>query len=125
MLFYRARIALAGACDAAALRRAEGDARRLSKERAAWAEALALLIRATVAQARGEKSQAVEKLQSAETALRECHIHHHAAAAQYRRGALIGGDQGRALVDAATEWMLRQQIANPARMVNLLAPGRW
>jgi eukaryotic-like serine/threonine-protein kinase len=125
MIFYRARIALAGACDAAALRRAERDARRLSTERAAWADALSLLIRATVAQARGEVSQAVETLQLAETALRDCHIHHHAAAAQYRRGGLIGGAEGRGLVEAATEWMRHQQIVNPARMVNLLAPGRW
>jgi hypothetical protein len=124
MLFYRARIALAlGNTDAVA--RAEGDARRLTKERAAWADALALLIGAIVAQGRGQTSLAVQQLQMAETALRQCQMNHYAAAAQYRRGGLIGGEEGNRLVTAATQWMKGQNIVEPARMVNLLAPGHW
>jgi len=107
------------------LKRAEGDARRLGAERAAWADALALLIQATVTQGRGNTTLAIDQLQTAETALRQCHVHHHAAAAQYRRGGLIGGDEGRALAEAASAWMQDQKIVNPARMADLLAPGSW
>jgi hypothetical protein len=124
MLFYRARIALATG-DINGLRRADGDARRLSAERAAWADALALLIRATLAQSRGKTSLAIGQLQLAETALRQCHMNHLAAAALYRRGGLIGGEEGRELAGTATEWMRDQKIVNPARMANLLAPGSW
>jgi hypothetical protein len=125
MIFYRARIALATARDPDALRRAEGDARRLSKEGAAWAGALALLIGATVAHGRGKTTVAIDQLHSAETALRECHMNHLAAAAQYRRGGLIGGDEGRVLAGTASAWMQEQKIVNPARMADLLAPGSW
>ena len=125
MLFYRARIALATGSSADSLRRAERDARRLSRERAAWADALALLIRAGVAQGRGRAGQAIGQLKAAETALRDCQINHHAAAAQYRRGGLIGGDEGRQLSASAIQWMHDQKIVNPRQMVDLLAPGAW
>lgn len=124
MLSYRARIALALG-DTQALRRAEGDARRLTRERAAWADALALLIRATVAQSRGKTSLAIQQLQLSETALRQCRMNHYAAAAQYRRGGLIGGEEGSFLVQSATEWMKGQNIVNPSLIANVLAPGRW
>jgi hypothetical protein len=52
-------------------------------------------------------------------------MNHLAAAAQYRRGGLIGGDEGRALASAASAWMQDQKIVNPARMADLLAPGSW
>ena len=127
MRFYRARIALALAVggEMAALRRAEGDARRLENERAPWAGALAQLVRATVAQGRGQTDIARAELESAEAALRRCDMNHYAAAAQYRRGSLVPGAAGQALVDRARGWMRDQQIANPARLVDLLTPGPW
>jgi hypothetical protein len=48
-----------------------------------------------------------------------------AAAARRRRGELLGGEAGQALVEAADEWMRQRDIRNPARMTALLAPGRW
>ena len=50
---------------------------------------------------------------------------HYAAAAQYRRGQLVGGDEGRAQITAATEWFKDQEVVNIERMVCLLAPGDW
>ena len=47
----------------------------------------------------------------------------HAMVARRQRGALLGGDHGRALVSAAETWMLGQAIASPARFAELLAPG--
>jgi hypothetical protein len=127
MVFYRARVALALAAkgDQAALRRAESDARRLDGERAPWARALARLIKGGVAQARGRTKAATSELEAAEVELRRCDMNLYAAAAQCRRGNLIGGSAGQALVDAAFQSMSDQQVLNPARLVNLLAPGPW
>jgi hypothetical protein len=52
-------------------------------------------------------------------------MNHYAAAARYRRGQLIGGDAGRELVETAADWMRNHQMVNPARLVELLAPGPW
>jgi len=49
----------------------------------------------------------------------------YAAAARRRRGQLLGGDEGAALVAEADSWMAKQDIKNPARMADMLAPGRW
>jgi hypothetical protein len=47
----------------------------------------------------------------------------YAAAARVRLGALLGGDEGAALQRSASAFMERQRVKEPARMVNLLAPG--
>jgi hypothetical protein len=50
---------------------------------------------------------------------------HYAAAAQYRRGQLIGNDEGRALLAEATRFFREQTVVNVQRITNLLAPGTW
>jgi hypothetical protein len=127
MTFYRARVALASVAtgDQRALRRAERDARRLESERAPWAQALAHLVRGTIAQIRGQAATAMTELESAEVALRQCDMDLYAEAAQYRRGSLIGGTAGDRLMDSASEWMRDHGIANPPRLARLLAPGPW
>lgn len=126
-VFYRARIALALAAegDSAALQRALGDASRLDRERAEWASALGRLIRATVTHVQRNPRDAAAELATAEAALRRCDMNHYAAAARFRRGALVGGDAGRELVDTALEWMHGQEMAHPARIIDLLTPGPW
>jgi serine/threonine protein kinase len=127
MVFYRARVALALAAsgDSSALRRARRDARRLNRERAPWAHALARLIQAGAARTRGRLDRAKAELEAAEVELRRCDMHLYAAAAQFRRGHLIGGDAGRGLIAAADQWMRDQQVVNPPRLVNLFTPGAW
>ena len=127
MVFYRARIALALAAsgNSRALKRALDDARRLEKEGAEWASALAQLIRATVAWARGETAAAVDRLERAEAALRRCDMNHYAAAACYRRGQIVGGSMGVQLMRVGAEWMQAQQVVNHERVVDLLTPGPW
>jgi len=49
----------------------------------------------------------------------------HAAAARRRRGEIMGGDTGRALVESADAWMTGQIIRSPERMTAMLAPGAW
>jgi hypothetical protein len=48
---------------------------------------------------------------------------HFAAAATLRRGALLGGAEGRALVLEAEGRFRDLGIRNPARMAEMLAPG--
>ena len=43
--------------------------------------------------------------------------------ARRRRGELLGGEEGRALVEAANAWMTEQTIKSPTRMTEMLAPG--
>lgn len=131
MTFYRARIALALAAQAKtdemkreALTRAEHDAAALTTD-APWGAALASLVRATVAHARGQQQgDTLASLAACAQQLRACHMHHYAAATDYRRGMLMGAE-GRTIADAASEWMRAHQMMNPARMADLLAPGPW
>ncbi len=127
MLCYRARIALAQAPQhgSQALQRANDDVRRLTHEGAAWAVALAQLIRASISHASGHRERAIRELESAEALLRQSHLLHYAAAAQYRRGRIIGGHVGNDLMSAAETWMRGQQMLNVERMSDLLAPGTW
>ncbi len=46
----------------------------------------------------------------------------HAAASQRRQGELLGGEQGRELVDASIASMVKQRIRNPERMAATYAP---
>jgi hypothetical protein len=47
----------------------------------------------------------------------------HTAAARRRLGQLVGGDQGRELIEAADAWMTGQGVRNPVRMTRVYAPG--
>jgi hypothetical protein len=131
LLFYRARIALALAAETKddsvrdnQLKRAQQDARDLHNE-ARWADALAVLVDATIAQTRGDRDGTLALLLKAEKLLETCHMKHYVAAARYRRGALVGGDEGRSLIGGATEWLHSHHMVNETKIVNLLAPGAW
>jgi len=103
----------------------EGHARTILREKTRWGDALALLLRAGAAATRGETERALSLLEAAETGLAAADMALHAAVARRRRGELLGGDSGRALVAAADAWMASQAIRNPERMTAMLAPGRW
>jgi serine/threonine protein kinase len=45
------------------------------------------------------------------------------AAARRARGLLLGGDEGKALVQKADAWMRGERIIRPARMAQMLLPG--
>jgi eukaryotic-like serine/threonine-protein kinase len=132
-LFHRAQSALAVAATMSVndrdtfrlLRAAERDARRIEREKMQWAYPLAQLIRAGIAISRGKIEEAVTRLASAEEGLEAAGMSLYAAAARRRRGELIGGDRGKALVSAAEAWMNSQQVKNPVRMTAMLSPGRW
>jgi hypothetical protein len=82
-------------------------------------------VRATLSHANSRTEAAIDELEAAAAALRQCHMNHYAAAADFRRGMLIGGERGRELLESASAWMGDHHMANPANMVELLAPGPW
>jgi len=127
----RARRRLAAAVQAtdpaerdALLRRAEGHAGTIMRERTHWGDPLALLLRASAAATRGENDRATALLGSAEAGFVTAEMALHAAVARRRRGELMGGDAGRGLVATADAWMASQGIRSPERMTAMLAPGR-
>jgi hypothetical protein len=127
LLHLRARAALAAAPAAAEpgalLTAAERDARLLRRERIAWAEALAQLIRAGVAVGRHEAGGAHQLLEDAVGRLEAAGLRLHAAAARRRLGEQVGGSEGHRLVEQADAWMKGQNVRRPERMTALLAPG--
>jgi hypothetical protein len=126
-LYLRARAALALAAEGGARRAlvesAERDARRIEREKAHWGAPVAHLIRACVAVIRGEPERGLTWLDMAEAGFDAADMALHAAVARSRRGGLIGGDEGRALIVSAHGWMAGQGVSNPARMSTMLAPG--
>ncbi|MCI0390108.1 MAG: protein kinase [Acidobacteria bacterium] len=132
-LHHRAQCAVAMAADdnlkvaarTRLLRSAERDARRIEGERMPWGDALAQLVRAGIAATRGNVEQAVARLSSAEAAFDAAGMALFAAASRRRYGALVGGDEGHALIATADAWMMSQQIKNPRKMTEMLAPGKW
>ncbi len=141
MLHLRARAALAAATSPpsgaarpesskgveALLRAAEKDARRIERERMAWAEPLARLVRAGVAAARRDRQAAIGLLAAAVTGLEAADMGLFASAARRRHGQLLAqllaGEEGPILIGQADAWMTAQKIAHPARMAAMHAPG--
>jgi len=128
LLLLRARCALAaaaapGSAAPSLLRAVERDVRLIERERTPRFDACARLIRAGMASLRGNVPEAVRLLGEAEEGFRAGDMALYAASAQYRRGRLLGGDQGRELIESALETMADQEIRNPARLLNVFAPG--
>jgi hypothetical protein len=115
--------AAAGLRPGAMRRAAARAARRMERERTRWGNALALLLRAGVAAGRGEHEVARGLLTDAAGRLDAVGMGSYAAAARRRLGTLLGGDEGRALVEQADAWMGGQGVKDPIRMTALHAPG--
>jgi hypothetical protein len=122
----RARLALASAAGSrrqGQLRLADKLATKIEREEMAYANPLATLIRAGVARQSGDDARAISLAETAAKDFDAAHMRLYAVAARRRVGEMIGGDRGRQLLAETEEWMSKQQIKNPARMVNLIAPG--
>jgi tRNA A-37 threonylcarbamoyl transferase component Bud32 len=129
LIALRAQAALAAAASAAGrdrealCRHAEAAARRIEREGAAWGLPVAQLLWAGAAHLRGQSERAQSLLERAAQAFTEADMALYAAVAQRRRGLLVGGPMGHALVAAADEWMHAQTVKAPARLADMLAPG--
>jgi hypothetical protein len=100
-------------------------ARTLARKHARWASAVSLLIEACVANVKSERQRTLDLLQRAEVEFRACEMLDYVSACQYRRGTLVGDKEGRELIAAAGKWATSQRVVNPARVFDMLAPGRW
>jgi hypothetical protein len=118
----RARIA-AAASDRRLLADALQDAARIERQQTRWGGAFAMLVRAGVAAARGERESAVTLLLRAETLLEQTDMGLHLAAARWQRGAALGAAEGSSLVADAHATMTAQGIAEPERYAGVLVPA--
>jgi tetratricopeptide (TPR) repeat protein len=127
-LHARARCAIAvaergGAERDRLLRDAAACARRIERERTGYATSWAKLARAGIAATRGDRDRAALLLRDAASGFDAADMALYAAAARRTLGKLVGGDEGRVLVERAEAWMRAETVKNPARMTAMLAPG--
>jgi serine/threonine protein kinase/tetratricopeptide (TPR) repeat protein len=124
--FLRARLALASAAGqkrAQRLRIAKDMADSIANEKMAWSNPLAMLILAGLAHRGGDDERAVALMTQAVAGFEASDMKLYAATARRRLGEISGGDSGLELVNQADDWMSRQQIKNPSKVANLMAPG--
>jgi serine/threonine protein kinase len=126
-LHLKARTALAVATTAKQpeplLKTAARLARRIEKEKMLWSAPFVSLIRAGIANTRGDEKKCAELLTTAVAELEAADMSLYAAAARRRLGQTLGGATGESLIVEADGWMQRQTIKNPARLTRMLAPG--
>lgn len=128
MLHIRGRCAVAQAGvhpgeQARLLAEAERDAARIERARRDWCLAMAALLRASIARARGEMADTATHLREAIAGLDRTDMKLHAAAARYRLADLVGGTEGAELRSLADQWAEAQQVRNPARLTAMAVPG--
>ncbi|HET6879366.1 MAG TPA: protein kinase [Pirellulales bacterium] len=104
------------------LRRALSDARRLEREKTPWASALATLIRAGAAAGERDFTGASFLYRKAAESLDAVDMRIYAASARRRLGEIIGGQEGRDLIDAADHLMRQEEIRDPVKMSLVFAP---
>ena len=126
-LHLRARCAVAAAAVASDrdpyLNDVERMATRIRRERMAWADPLADLVLAGAAAIRSDTERAAELAGRAAAGFVRWDMAGYAAAARRRHGWLVGGREGEAEVTAADAWMASQDVVDPGRMTEMLAPG--
>jgi serine/threonine protein kinase len=79
--------------------------------------------RAAIAHAHQQAERTLALLQRAEQGFTDAQREGDAAAVRRRRGQLLGGDEGKALVGAAERWFTEQGVRNIPAICRLLAPG--
>jgi hypothetical protein len=102
---------------------AERDAQSLEREGRHYARAWAALLRAGVAASRGQRGRALRELGSAIVGFDEADLSLHAACARRRKGEILGGDEGRALIQRADSALRAQDIRDVERWTAMYAPG--
>ncbi|MEW6729762.1 MAG: protein kinase [Acidobacteriota bacterium] len=107
------------------LKIAEANAAAIEKEQMPWGTALATMIKASAAATRRDRVEAIRLATIAEASFQSADMALYAAAACLRRGQLLGGEEGKLLIEKAKNWIKDQSINNPERMLNLLSPGDW
>jgi tRNA A-37 threonylcarbamoyl transferase component Bud32 len=126
MTDLRARAALATAMarpdPEALLRRARRDARTLARGGMPWCAPAAAIVQAALA-IRHRPDATVAQLRAAVHGFDAADMALHAAIARHRLGRLVGGDEGRALLETAAARLRDLGVKNVAAMAAMLAPG--
>jgi hypothetical protein len=102
--------------------RAEAQTWSQKLARVPWATGMSALFRASLAASGGVTERVLADLATAERDCAACGLDLHAAAAIDRRGRLIGGDEGDALVARAAELARTKEIRRPERAFAAVAP---
>jgi hypothetical protein len=102
---------------------AEKDVDFISRQGRGDCVPMSHLLRASIARLRGDPAGARSHLSSALQGFEATGMAVHAAIARHHLGGLIGGDEGRALIEAAHAVMTSHGIAEPARWAATFAPG--
>jgi hypothetical protein len=105
---------------------AENHAKALERERhysVISNNAKARLLRAGISATRGDMPTAVDHLSFAIDQFKECGSEFWYAISMRRKGQMIGGDEGKAMMRQADDWMWCEKIKNPARMTAAFIPG--
>jgi serine/threonine protein kinase len=104
---------------------AEHDVRRLRRlgrsfpASRGWPE----MLEAAIAVARGRSREAIDLLGRAMDGFRNRGSLFYLAVATRKKGELLGGDEGRALMAEADAWMTAEGIVNPARLAATFVPA--
>ncbi len=104
------------------LREARRQGRRLEREGVPWISALASLVAAAVAHAEGDIATACLHLRAAAERAEGADMTLHACAARHRLGTLLGGDEGRRLVEQTEDVMRGKGVHAPEHYANMLLP---
>jgi hypothetical protein len=98
---------------------------RLALARSAYApaEAMAALVAASLAAHAGDDERSLRELRVADARFLVCGMKSLAAAARYRRGRLLQGAAGEALVDDAISTVRTLGARAPERVLHAMAPG--
>jgi tetratricopeptide (TPR) repeat protein len=102
----------------------ERAARRIERERMAWASPLAALLLAGRDDLLGKTESAISLYARAARELDDADMRLYASAARKRQGELTGGSEGQALVDGSVKQMMGEGIRDPARFAAMLVPHR-
>ena len=102
---------------------AREQAKRLAREEYPVAEPFIPYINGSVAHLQGDDDSAVRLLRESAAAFEAIQFKLYAAATNRQLGRLLGGDEGRALVQRADATMREEGIVRPDRIAALLAPG--
>ncbi len=124
--FWRGSVAVAAAwvgCRRERLAVVDAMATAIARHGRAWGLPFADLLSAGAAWARGDRGAAAEAYASASRRFDRAGMALFAAAARWRLGEVLGGDDGRSLILAAERRLRAEDVRDPARIVATLAPG--
>jgi hypothetical protein len=125
--FERALCAISAAEDGgdrgALIALAERCARELVNDRPDYAAPMGQHVLGCIFSLRGQDDRAIKALDLAISGLTRVDMGYLASCAKARRGALGGGDTGKALLKASTQQLIGQGIVNVERCLDMSAPG--